>query len=133
MIDETLKRIQDNPAFLKQYYEGITLLSQSGLIAYLDEMSDEHLHNIVNKDTDKAALAGAYAAGWRSCLQLLLNFREIKLDPLSIRSEIPRSDYGSLERAVESGDLLQEEADAIKLGQQPNYAKFFTKPDKPNT
>lgn len=57
----------------------------------------------------------AQSIGFNYALDLLIYFREIVLDVA--KKEVPKMDFGGIDKALRDGDLTKEEADAIRNGQ----------------
>lgn len=129
-MQEDLKRILENPNFIPQHVEVVSFLKSTGLYEYLRIAGNKSLH-IHKGDINAAALGGAYAAGWHDCLSLLTEFISAVIKPIQNQSEMPRADFGSLNKAVEAGDLDPQEKEALLNGQQPNYDQYIN--FKPST
>jgi hypothetical protein len=133
MIEEDLQKIVDNKFFLTQHAEVVMFLEDSKFLSYLRAKGLEFL--IASTDINNAALNGQRAAGWQACLDLIVDFKEKILRPILETKATPRADFGSLDRAVESGDITKEEADAIRNNRTPTYTDSSGQPItvKPHT
>jgi hypothetical protein len=105
-----------------------TSLYDSGIFEYLRVLGMQILVKQTS-NVDEAALLGARAAGWQECLDVLINFSELVIQPTMNITEAPRADFGSLNRSLETGDLTQEEVDAIRFNKRPDYKSITSKPD----
>lgn len=126
MNSKDLDQIVRSTTFIPKYVEAVSFLESSGLLTYLRRAGLKSIHG---ETMEAAALRGSYAAGWHDALELLMNFTELVLAPSQNKIESPRADFGSLGRAYEQGDIDKEEQEAIKNGQQPDYRRYYTKPD----
>jgi len=117
MIQSTLQRLIDNPAFLSSYLQGMSLLYSSGVLEALREngrvapVSPES----PNYEAYQCAVSN-WSIGYNCALDQLLHFRELFLEAHEA-GITPSMDFGGLDAAVEKGDLTREEADAIRSGQ----------------
>jgi hypothetical protein len=134
MLDKTLEVIIKNPQFLSQHLTIVENLTYSGLLDYLRTAGLARLR-LPYKDAVEMSLNAARVQGWQECLDTIITFRDqiYKPEIEDKPSQTPRSDFGSLDKAVDRGDLTREEADAIRLNTKPDYSAYITtdKPDAP--
>jgi hypothetical protein len=111
-----LQRVIENPAFLSQYTQGMSMLYASGVFEALREngrigpVSPESPNYV-----EYQAAVANWSIGFNTALDQLLNFRELFLEVPEAGIN-PAMDFGGLDLAVEKGDLTKEEADAIRAG-----------------
>ncbi len=116
-----LERLLKNPEVSDVTLNIHNLLKNSGVADYVQMLGNQ----ILTKQTstvEEAALQGARAAGWQECLDFILYFNELVIQPTVKVDSMPRADFGSLDRAVTLGDLTKEEVDAIRTNRQPDYS-----------
>ena len=134
MLDRALKAITENKQFLSMHMTMVEYLEYSGLLAYMRTAGMAYL-SLPYKDATESALNAARAQGWQLCLDTILTFRDQVYGPelAPNTKEVPRPDFGSIDRAVERGDLTQEEANAIRANTKPDYSAHISpvKPDAP--
>lgn len=116
MNPNALKKLQENPVLVAAYSQAMSLLNESGV---LDILRDNGRVGPVSPETPhyveyQNALAN-WSLGYNTCMDQLLYFREIFLEKDSYKDKM-QMDFGSLDSAVEKGDLTQGEADAIRNG-----------------
>lgn len=126
MLDKALDAILENKDFLPQHLYIVEGLQRSGLLAYLRVAGLSYL-NLPYKDATESALNAARAQGWQACLDTIITFKEQvygpELDPVK-NKPIPRPDFGAINKAVERGDLTEEEANAIRNNTKPDYSAY---------
>lgn len=111
-----LQVIKDNGEFLKLFTQGMSYLHQSGVFNFL---RDNGRIFPVSPETPnyveyQAAIAN-WSVGYNTALDHLLRFRETFLEEPADVSKL-QPDFGSLDRALEKGDLTEEETNAIRSG-----------------
>lgn len=126
MILEALKRLHSDPKFLDEYGSGIAALKRSGIFEALRLLGQPHLV-FDGKDANALASQASRSVGWNAAINTLLSF-EALIDEAVTAKTSPTMGYGGLEAAVKRGDLLQEEADAIKFGRGVDPAAYKPKP-----
>ena len=122
MIIKEIDRIKGNPNVVEAYRNAMNLLHSAGIIDALRVLGNP----VMAETADKMAINGAHAAGWSGCLMALQYFEEVYLQDASDVTRV-RMDFGSVDKALSSGDLTTEEADAIRRGYTIKYpTKHFT-------
>jgi hypothetical protein len=122
MASNTLLRIRENGGFLAQYTQGMSALWGSGIFEFLAEKAKPiFLKGEANPHI--AALECARSSGYFECLEDLLHFRDLYLDIPKPLEHVPM-DFGAIDAAERKGDLLKEEADAIRSGKPVSYEAF---------
>lgn len=114
MLRKVLASIKENSAFSGLYYEGMSMLNRSGILEFLKERSRITIQG-AEGDVQKMASLAAWSAGYSDAVTDLLNFREMYLDPQDFKPAV--MDFGALDSALENGDLLEEEVNAIRNNQ----------------
>lgn len=106
-------RIKENPSFLSLYTQGMSFIHQSGLLEVLRDLGRVPVipNNSPNYEEQQKYLA-AQSIGFNNAIDCFMYFREMFLD--ETKRTAPLMDFGSLDKAVEQGDLTKEEADAIR-------------------
>src|SRR6185369_10641653 len=110
MIKE-LERIKGNPNVVNAYRTGMNALFQAGIIDVLRVLGRPR---ILTKTPELMALEGARSSGWNDCIDALLYFEENYLESVETGITPVKMDFGSIDTALKSGDLTEEEADAIR-------------------
>jgi hypothetical protein len=133
MLDKALEVIIKNPQFLSQHLAIVENLAFSGLLDYMRTAGMARL-KLPYKDAVELSLNAARVQGWQDCLDTIITFKDQIYGPeIEDRPQnTPRSDFGSLDKAVERGDLTREEADAIRSDTKPDYS-IYTSTDKLST
>lgn len=131
-----LDGLRKSETTLSRYLNGMQGLMDSGVFNFVRLLGVVEIHPKMT--VDEAALAGARSKGFNECLDILFNFKELFLD-VPEETGTPEPTFGSLERALELGDITQEEYDAIKSGSTgelfnklTNNAGNAGNPDKSN-
>lgn len=119
MINSVLKRLRESGGFLAQYNAGMSSLWTSGVFDFLREKARPRVSK-GESNTNAAALECARSSGYFECLEDLIRFRELYLDIPEVR-EVITPDYGAVDTALRRGDLLEEEANAIRSGKPVEY------------
>lgn len=119
-------RIAGNPNAIEAYRAGINSLFQAGVIDALRALG-RPLRRKEGADHIQMASEASWSVGWNDCLDTLLYFAERHLNTEEEKPNV-RMDFGSIDKAVLSGDLTKEEADAIRRGKSINYdPKTYTR------
>lgn len=110
LIDLRQRRDQVRPLHL----EALSLLYRTGVLECLREKGIPVIPG-VGGDTQALATQAARSAGYNECLTDLIMFNELFL--LDTENKLAGLDrFNGIQRAVDQGDLTQEEADAIRHG-----------------
>lgn len=123
MIDEEIAKLLANQEFLALYNEGMSLLYRSGIFDTLKRLGQPKLV-FEGKDTNAMAAQAARSIGWNGCLNTLMDFQAIVMNAVTSKTtNLKASD--ALDISVKRGDLLPEEAEAIRHGKSidPNIYK----------
>lgn len=115
-----LERLKQNANFLAQYLNGMSALNNSGIFDFLKKKAEPQIVGL-GKDINVMATQAARSAGYFEALDDLYNFREKYLEERPNLNDT-KPDYGGSERAIESGDLTEEELHAARTGSKPNYS-----------
>lgn len=130
-ITKRLDELRRSDSFLTMYTQAMSLLSQSGILEVMREMSrckpaSTETGNYLYEQLTNAG----FSMGYASALDDLMYFRDKYLLP--IVRENPEPEYGAFTIAVAKGDLTEEEVNAIRAGQPIDYStKPVRKPAKP--
>lgn len=119
-----LQAVKDNPEFLSLFNQGMSLLHRSGVFTFLRDNgrvfpASPEVPNYVDY---QAAIAN-WSVGYNAAIDHLLRFREIFLDENADANKM-QPDFGALDRALENGDLTQEEINALRSGNTASIANF---------
>lgn len=121
MIPKSLERLRQNGSIVPIVDTAVGTLIQSGVMTFLREKAAPVILD-GGESINKAAILAAMSAGYNSCLDDLLNFKErFIVERAVITSSAP--DYGATETIIERGDLTKEEADAIRASKQFDHTK----------
>lgn len=132
VVLEKLERIRKNPQSLVHLAEALDRLQVSGIIDFLKAVFQPRLRQTMQEGVEQNALANAYAAGANEAIESLLFFKEMWFAKPE-EPKTPRADFGSTIANKETGDLTQEEINAIKSGKRPDYNKHLKPVPKPPT
>lgn len=124
---KSLEALKNNPAALVSIQTSISEMISSGLFTFLRERAIPVIHDR-GININSMAVEGARSAGYNECLDDILNFRERYILSKEVFDTLSLN-YGGTELAVGKGDILKEEADAIRLDKSydPTYAINSTK------
>lgn len=128
MIEDEIKKLLDNPEFLALYAEGMSCLYKSGIFETLKKLGQPKLV-FDGKDPHAMAAQAARSIGWNGCLNTLMDFQQIVINATQGKTPA-RISFDGLAAAVKRGDLLIEEAEAIRNGHRPDPTIY--KPKQPN-
>lgn len=113
MLKVLLDQIRSNNGALSALNEGLNALKGCNIFWYL-RLAGRPQYS--KKDSLEAlATENAYASGWQDCLDLLENFEVLVLQS-GVSSEMPRADFGSAKRLLDSGRITKEEYVRLKSG-----------------
>lgn len=126
MIQDDIIRIKNSKTFLSDHLSVLTTMERYGFLNLLRKVGRA---SIQLKDTNTAALTGAYQSGWQAALDYIEFFKEIVLTELDTTKQ-PRADFGSVDRALKEGDLMEEEANGIRTNTPAEYARVTGTPGK---
>lgn len=126
MIKDELLRLNRSPNFIKDYGDAIAALKRSGVLEVLKVLG-QPLFVFDGKDINAMAAQAARSVGWNAALHALLNIESLIEEAVEPKTA-PEMQYGGLDRAVKSGDILPEEAHAIRTGQPINPSIYKPKP-----
>lgn len=109
-IKELAYRASKGNFSLEAYTKGLSELSKSGLLELLREYGRAVSvpPNTPNYESYQNAVTH-HSIGFNAALDLIINFRELVLDPPKIK-ETPVPTFGAIERAVNAGYITEEEA-----------------------
>lgn len=127
-----LDELTIDPNFIPEYANAILSLERSRLIEYLRSKGLDYLL-LPYKDATEAALNAARTQGWQACLDSIEDFKRTLGAERDVKSVMPRADFQSLERSVETGDLTAEEKEALANGKLPDYSQFLKSKPITNT
>lgn len=130
VVLEKLERIRSHPESLVHLAEALDRLQLSGVIDFLKAVFQPRLRQSIQEGMEQNALANAYAAGANEAIESLLFFKEMWFAKPE-EHKTPRADFGSILANKETGDLTQEEINAIKSGKRPDYSKHLKPVPKP--
>ena len=115
MTSKSLKAIKENSAFAALYTEGMSALYRSGIFEFLRENGRiPPISPETPNYTEYTAALANWSVGYNTALDLLLNFRDLLEDTVDVNKA--QADFGATDRALNNGDLTEEEADAIRSG-----------------
>lgn len=116
MLSKRLEFIKENPALLANYSQALSLLMQSGVIDVLREVGRVRFIPVDTPNYSQVlANEMQYSLGFNDALSNLEFFVERYINP-TYEGKQTVLDFGAIDRALESGDLTKEEADAIRAG-----------------
>lgn len=118
---------KEDPQAFDAFLRALSTLHQTGVLEMLREMGRVRCISENSPNYVAAQAAGAnWSRGFNEALDNLIYFRQLYLDQDTTNTQPPLS-FGSLERALESGDLTQEEIDAIRNDKPiPTLKREFT-------
>ena len=126
MIKKALKEFHENQESLHLYAEGMSALHRSGIFEILRLIGQPLIvHDGTNPNS--MAVQAARSVGWNGAINTLLNFKEVLIDAVKEQAN-PAPGFSGLDAAVLRGDLLKEEADAIRIGKRPDTSIYKPKP-----
>jgi len=126
MIEEEIAKLLNNPEFLALYSEGMSALYKSGVFETLKRLGQPKLV-FDGKDANAMAAQVARTIGWNGCLNTLMDFQQIVIAAVASKSTKTLV-QDNLDRAVKRGDLLPEEAEAIRNGHRIDPTIYNPKP-----
>lgn len=126
MIKKELEKLIKKQDFLDHYREGVAELFKSGIFDVLRLLGQPSLV-YDGKDQSAMAAQAARSVGWNAAINTILNFEDILIE-VQNSNKTPTKSFDGLELAVVRGDLLKEEADAIRNGSTPNPDIYKPKP-----
>lgn len=124
-VRKELLRLNNLPNFVDDYANGVASFKRCGIFDVLRLLGQPQIP-FDGKDVQALATQAARSAGWNAAINILLSFEQL-IDEAVTPVTSPQMRYGGLEAAVKSGDILKEEADAIRRG-QPITAAIYSKP-----
>lgn len=127
MLQAELQRLKNSSTFISDYAEFKNALVRSGVLNVMRLLGQPNLI-FDGKDANALAAQAARSVGWNGAINTLLNF-ETLLEALDTNKGSLDMDFGGLERAVKSGDLLPGEADAIRSGKRVDPGTYRPKLD----
>lgn len=107
---------RDDSGFLSNYTRAMSLLDSTKIFEFLrDRGKVQYVSPASPNYAMELAAQAEHSRGYNEALDDLLQFREKFLDTSA--STMPPRDYGAIDRALQAGDLTEEEADAIRSSQ----------------
>lgn len=105
---------KDRPDIFDSFLRALSTLHSTGVIEMLRERGQVRptAENSPNYQAAQAAKAN-WSLGFNRAIDELIYFRDLFLSDNTTNTQ-PPPEFGSLERAVEVGDLTEEEANAIR-------------------
>lgn len=119
MSIKEIERLKGNPSLVEAYRIGMNSLFTAGITDALRALG-RPIRRKEGADAIQMASEASWSAGWNDCLENLLYFQELHLGG-TLETPNVKMDFGSLQKALQSGDLTQEEADAIRSGKPITY------------
>lgn len=126
MIENEVAKLLEKEDFLALYNEGMSLLFRSGVFETLKRLGQPKLV-FDGKDANAMAAQAARTIGWNGCLNTLLDFQAIVMNATAAKTTSVKM-HDALDIAVKRGDLLAEEAEAIRNGKRINPDIYKPKP-----
>ena len=109
-----LDKFREDTTRVAAYEEGLKKFKLAGIFDFLRGFARPYSYD-KGDSQGRAAYSAAYCEGYNSCLDDLLYFGKLHLDPKVTRS-MPRMDFGGLRLAVEKGYMTVEEAAKVRGG-----------------
>jgi len=125
MIEEEVSKLLKNPEFLALYSEGMSALYKSGIFDTLKRLGQPKML-FDGKDANAMAAQAARTIGWNGCLNTLMDFQQIVIEATTSKT-VKTIKQDNLDIAVKRGDLLPEEAEAIRNGHRPDPSIYKPK------
>lgn len=126
MLRAELLRLHQLPNFVDDYGNGLAALKRSRIFEVLRLLGQPQIP-FDGRDVQALATQAARSAGWNAAINILLDFEKL-IDEAVTPQTSPQMRYGGLEAAVKSGDILKEEADAIRDGRPIDPKIYKPKP-----
>lgn len=113
-IADPIARFKKSPEVFDSFLQALSTLYNTGVYEFLRESG--RVRPVAQNGPNYSEMQAAqynWSLGFQHCLDQLFYFKEIYLTPpdMTKRTE---PDYGSIDEAVEAGDLTKEEADALR-------------------
>ena len=117
-LNDPIALFKENTEAFESFLRALSTLHSTGVLEFLRERGrvrpvPENSPNYLQLMAARSSLS----AGYNQALDELIWFKDLFLgQPVSEGNRVPM-DFGSMEKAVESGDLTLEEAEALRNGQ----------------
>ena len=116
-----LDEFKRQPELLARYAEGVSILYNTVVIEALREIGRTRTVAPENPNyVDAQAAQANWSIGYNDCLDDLLNFVDRYIQPQ--KQNMPNMDYQAIDRALERGDITQEEADELRKSTVITYS-----------
>lgn len=108
-----LETLKQNPGLYADYTHALSYLHNSGVLDILRELG--RVQKVPEDSPNYIAAVAAQAEhsrGYNDAIDDIVYFRERYLDPVPVSA--PPMDFGSINRAIQAGDLTEEEANELR-------------------
>lgn len=127
-ISKILNNIRNNEALVSLYQTGMTKVFDSTVLNFLREKSAVRIG--LTNDLNLSAFEAHRSAGYNECLDDLMYFVDRYIRPMETADKTaPPMNFGARSRALERGDITEEERNALREHRPPNYPKPTAEPN----